>query len=266
MKTTKLIVIFASMLLLALMFSAPVNAVDPIVVNDVWFVAVATQPLSGANVSWTDNGAVFHKVGGRANFTLSRSPPGSPGSVNIGNLSIELVNLEFNNVTKYGKSVYKINLNLNQTNSTLNPYGVGTLQGVAMGTILTMHPVDTLGEGNGTGVFVATQGTGAFANAMLTIDVITAPFPSITAGPTIAIFFGTHSRVNGRGILTMNSLQGTYRDWKVMLHDGRLYAVPPATMTGLPLVQSIGAWDSEYYTRIGKTAVDAAKPYIDSVG
>jgi pimeloyl-ACP methyl ester carboxylesterase len=59
------------------------------------------------------------------------------------------------------------------------------------------------------------------------------------------------------------TVQGTYRDWTVLLLENRIYLYPPATSSGLPPIQSIGTWDPEYYGKLGWTAIDAAKPYID---
>lgn len=59
------------------------------------------------------------------------------------------------------------------------------------------------------------------------------------------------------------TVQGTYRDWTVLLLENRIYVYPPATSSGLPPVESIGTWDPEYYGKLGWTPIDAAKPYID---
>jgi hypothetical protein len=59
------------------------------------------------------------------------------------------------------------------------------------------------------------------------------------------------------------SVQGTYRDWTVLLYDSRIYLYPPATSSNLPLIQSMGTWDPAFYGSLGWTAVDTIKPYID---
>jgi len=58
-------------------------------------------------------------------------------------------------------------------------------------------------------------------------------------------------------------LQGSYRDWKVVLREGRIYLISPQTVAGTSLIQQVGMWDAEYYGKLGKTVVDAAKPAID---
>ena len=58
-------------------------------------------------------------------------------------------------------------------------------------------------------------------------------------------------------------LQGSYRDWKVVLNAGRIYIISPQTVAGTSLIQQVGMWDAEYYGKLGKTVVDAAKPAID---
>lgn len=68
-----------------------------------------------------------------------------------------------------------------------------------------MFPSTYPGVGNATGTLLLNSGTGNFTNAMLLIDFIMTPFPSAATGPTVAMFFGTHSRVNGRGILTLST-------------------------------------------------------------
>jgi hypothetical protein len=88
------------------------------------------------------------------------------------------------------------------------------------------------------------------------------------------VFFGTYSARDVsqpaydwmyRHIFNLEkaTVQGTYRDWTVLLLENRIYLYPPATSSGLPPIQSIGTWDPEYYGKLGWTAIDAAKPYID---
>ena len=67
---------------------------------------------------------------------------------------------------------------------------------------------------------------------------------------------------SGYPVLT-GALQGTYRDWQVVLSGGRIYILRPQTMAGTPLIQQAGMWDADYYGTLGKTIVDAAKPAID---
>ena len=58
-------------------------------------------------------------------------------------------------------------------------------------------------------------------------------------------------------------LQGSYREWKVVLREGRIYLISPQTVAGASLIYQVGMWDAEYYGKLGKTIVDAAKPAID---
>jgi hypothetical protein len=58
-------------------------------------------------------------------------------------------------------------------------------------------------------------------------------------------------------------IQGVYRDWKVVLYENRIYVCPQETMAGVSPCYCIGVWDAEYYGKIGKTVIDAAKPAID---
>ena len=247
------------MLLLVLMFAAPVNAADQNVNSDVWFVlVVAAIPVDSP--SWTEGGIVLHNTA-NVTWNIMRSPV-TAGTVQIGTAKSQTT-IEFNNASNRGFAVEKFMLNFTDTNSTRNPYGVGTLEAVAAENLIALHTVFTRLSGNGTGTLIATQGTGDFANAMLTGDLVMNPLP---AGPGIiteALFFGTHPRVKGIGRLEFNSLQGTYRDWKVMLYNSRVYLVPPANLTTVSSMINIGTWDSDYYGRIGKSVLDAAKPAID---
>jgi rhodanese-related sulfurtransferase len=59
------------------------------------------------------------------------------------------------------------------------------------------------------------------------------------------------------------TLQGSYRNWTVVLNGDRIYVISPQTNAGAPLVQQVGMWDADYYGKLGKTVVDAAKPAID---
>src|SRR4030067_843250 len=58
-------------------------------------------------------------------------------------------------------------------------------------------------------------------------------------------------------------LQGSYRDWKVVLNAGRIYLISPQTVAGASLIYQVGMWDAEDYGNLGKTVVDAATPAID---
>jgi len=60
-------------------------------------------------------------------------------------------------------------------------------------------------------------------------------------------------------------LQGTYRNWSVMLYENRIYVFPPSTLANAPTIMSVGTWDQQYYSRLGITPLDAAKPAIDEL-
>jgi hypothetical protein len=181
----------------------PVKAADATVDNSVWFVAMSTTAVPG-NMSWTNgtSGNIWRNTGFITYFNLLRSPPGTSGSTIIGTMTSQ-TNLEYNTLTRKGTATITAILNFSETNSTKNPYGVGTMQAKAVNVEVTgMFPPTNPGIGNATGVLIAGNGTGALANKMLTIDFIMVPFPSAGTGPLEAMFFGTHSRVNGMGVLT----------------------------------------------------------------
>lgn len=64
-------------------------------------------------------------------------------------------------------------------------------------------------------------------------------------------------------LVALSDQIGEYRGWKVVPFNGRIYVIPPPSATGVVWPQQIGTWDAEYYGKLGKTMVDAAKPAID---
>jgi hypothetical protein len=207
MKKQKIIVSLSIVVLLVAssLAIAPVNAADPTVNSDTWFVlTLQTGATTGNNVTYTNNGTVLHNV---ANYTwaVMRSPV-TAGTVQIGTAKSQLT-LDFNNVTNTGNAVYKFSMNLTETNSTKNPYGVGTLEVTAMVSVTGMM-TGIYGfpyvPGFATGSLVSTSGTGAFATAKLYGDLVINPLalgPFGLNGYASALFFGTHARVNGAGVL-----------------------------------------------------------------
>jgi hypothetical protein len=152
------------------------------------------------DISWV-NDTFGRNMGFTANYTLYRSPANA-GSIVIGNMTTQTY-LEINNATGIGTANFTAVLTFSETNTTKNPFGVGTLQGSVVQKVTSMFPGNTNPSiGNSTGTLIASQGTGAFTNAVLTIDFLTMPYPSVTTGPTQMMFFGTHSQVKGTGILT----------------------------------------------------------------
>jgi hypothetical protein len=203
MKKNKLYIFAITFSVLILLGIAPFlttnAATDPTVMNDVWFVGLVTGTQKG-EISWV-NDTFGRNMGFTSNYTLYRSPANA-GSIVIGNMTTQTY-LEINNATGIGTANFTAVLTFSETNTTKNPFGVGTLQGSAVQKVTSMFPGSTNPSiGNSTGTLIASQGTGAFTNAVLTIDFISAPFPSVTTGPISSMFFGTHSRVNGTGILT----------------------------------------------------------------
>jgi hypothetical protein len=203
MKKNRLYILAITLSVLMLMGIAPFSttnaATDPTVMNDVWFVGLVTGSQKG-DISWV-NDTFGRNMGFTANYTLYRSPAGA-GTIVIGNMTMQ-TNLEINNATGIGNANFTAVLTFSETNTTKNPFGVGTLQGSAVQKVTSMYPGNTNPSiGNSTGTLIASQGTGAFANAVLTIDFLTMPYPSVTSGPTQAMYFGTHSKINGTGILT----------------------------------------------------------------
>jgi hypothetical protein len=202
MKKNKMYIFAITLSVLMLAGIAPFStnaATDPTVMNDVWFVGLVASSQPG-QISWT-NGTIGRNIGAIINYTLYRSPANS-GTIIIGNMIAQL-DVEISNATGIGSANFTSVLTFSEGNSTKNPFGVGTLRGNATMKVTSLFPGNTNPSiGNSTGTLIASQGTGAFTNAVLTMDFLTMPFPSVSTGPTQAMYFGTHSRVNGTGILT----------------------------------------------------------------
>ena len=198
MKTQKITVFISIVALLAasLMAITPVNAADPTVNSDTWFVLTLSS-ASGAVKNFT---STTTHVEANITWNVMRSP-GIAGTVQIGTASSRMV-FDFNNATNQGSSTYKMTMNLTETNSTKNPYGIGTLNVTITADVTS---IGTLALGvrdnpaDGKGTLVSTSGTGAFATAKLYGDLVLAPLfvgPLTANGYTEALFFGTHARVN----------------------------------------------------------------------
>jgi len=239
---TKILAIALSVLMLAGIapFSS-VNAADPTVINDVWFVVMQTSAVSGAASTLND---IYNSTGATIYASILRSPPGTQGSTVIGNATTR-IDLLFNNVTKQGLATISMTLNFSDVNVTRNPYGVGVIQAKATNVAVTsLFPSANPGVGNASGTLVSTSGTGAFVNVVLVVDFIMTPYPSGTTGPNEAMFFGSHSRVNGRGILTTYYLPPT------TIYDAWFVAMPSSaavTSTNTSTVSGI-------YSNIGYTS------------
>jgi len=195
------ITILLALGLLSSLALLPVNAEETRVNSNAWFVLVLTG-ATGFDVSYTDGGTVLHDAG---NYTwnLMQSPPGVAGTVQIGTAK-SVTFMDFNNATNRGNTTIRLSLNFTETNSTRNPYGVGTIEAIATANLNATYPLSAFVVGNGTGTLTSTSGTGAFKRAVLTGDLVLTPF---AIGPTVyeGLFFGTHPRVNGTGLLSYYS-------------------------------------------------------------
>lgn len=191
-------------LLISMTFVLPISAViaaKPNVDDAVWFTAAVLNPTPTAiGKSWlTGKDTIIHMKGRARNLGVFRSPPGSPGTVLIGSMSTMVETFVFNTKTSEGQLIIKVTISLTETDSTKNPYGVGTLEGTLIAKVTNLHPLMADSPGNATGFIVATHGSGAFEKAKLTADVVMWAFGPPTPGRFI--FFGTHENVNGRGII-----------------------------------------------------------------
>jgi hypothetical protein len=235
MKRTKvLILVLACSLTLSSSALLPVKAEDILVNSNAWFVLVLTG-ATGFNVSYSDGGTVLHDIG---NYTwnLMQSPPGVAGTIQIGTAK-SVTSMDFNNVTNRGNTTIRLSLNFTDTNSTRNPYGVGTIEAIATANLNATYPSNAFVVGNGTGTLTSTSGTGAFKRAVLTGDLVLTPF---AFGTQIAegLFFGTHPRVNGKGLLTYYSPIGASAFCSVTVWTGWKWYF---------FVQSVGGVGSHTY-------------------
>jgi hypothetical protein len=182
------------------MLVSPVLAEKPTEVTGVWFVwSLVTGATTGNDVTWTGDGTILHN---HATYTwnLNRSPPGQQGSVVIGNVVTES-NLQFNTLTGEGNVLIKAVITFTSTNTQVNPYGVGTFECTAVAKITSMNAKYPLVFGDGQGFIVSNTGTGDFANAKLTADLVMGPVPATGIPLTEGVFFGVHQRVNGEGTI-----------------------------------------------------------------
>lgn len=197
----KILGVFLTLLVVAMLVS-PVMAAKPTEITGVWFVwGLATGATTGNDVTWTGDGTILHN---EATYTwnLMRSP--AAGTVQIGTVETHS-NLMFNTLTSEGNVLIKATLTFSETDKAKNPYGTGTIECTAVAKITSMNPKFQYVFGNGEGSIVGTTGTGDFANAKLTADLVTGliplpPAPTQTEG----IFFGVHQRVNGEGTIVFH--------------------------------------------------------------
>ncbi len=191
-----------TLLVLPLAAVAPTRAADITTNSDTWFV-LAFQSRSGAVDNFT---STTQHTEANITWTVARSPQ-TAGTVQIGTASSRMVS-DFNNVTNTGQATFQMTLNLTQTDPARNPYGVGTLN-VTTNVNVTAMGNSTYGilrlPADGKGTLNSTSGTGAFSPAKLYGDVvmgtIVVPTSVSPNGYTEGIFFGTHPRVNGTGML-----------------------------------------------------------------
>jgi hypothetical protein len=191
-------------------FIAPTFAAAPTLMDDVWFVIPMFISTTGTIPAvsftpdrvWTsDDGTVLHNMGTTVSTYIARSPPGAAGTVRIGTMTAQS-NFVFDTKTQTGTLNMKISITLTAASSSAypQPYGIGTFEGTLVAEITSLSPYATTKTGplpgNGQGYFVATHGTGDFANAKLEGTLTLEPGTAQpTGGPFITIeyiFFGHH--------------------------------------------------------------------------
>jgi hypothetical protein len=202
---------------------APTFAAAPTAIDDAWFVIPIFvkspgSPAPAVSITpdkvWTsDDGNVLHCMNTQISTYLAHTPTLPPpqvsppsGSVRWGTVTA-VSNFVFDKISNTGTYTMKITLTLKETTTTQgvdptlypNTYGIGTLEGTLVAKVTNLNPyvasnLNCPMPGNGQGIFVATHGTGAFANAKLMAGVTLEPGQAGTAG-SIGIeylFIGHH--------------------------------------------------------------------------
>jgi hypothetical protein len=209
--TVVLVVAFLSAMI------APTFAVAPTTIEDAWFVIpILVKHSNPSAVSidpdkvWTsDDGTVLHSRNTQISTYIAHTPNDvPPGTIRWGTMTA-VSNFVFDTLTNTGTYTMKITLSLAAATSSLqtqypaanypNTYGLGTLEGTFVAEVTSLNPyvsssIDCPMPGNGQGYFIATHGTGAFANAKLSADVTLEP--GTAAGGNIGIeylFIGHHA-------------------------------------------------------------------------
>lgn len=163
-------------------------AAKPIVVDDVWFVAFLIPSGDAGDVSWTGDGTILHQEVSLEWIVFRSVPPASPGSNPIGSMTTEM-DYTFNTKTGEGNAIFKVIITLDEADPVKNPYGIGTLDGVAIAKATSNNALRNV-PGDATGSLVCTKGTGAFMDAKLKADFYVIPHPM--GIPSGYIFFGAH--------------------------------------------------------------------------
>jgi hypothetical protein len=179
---------------------APALAAKPTQIDDAWFVIpifvksnISQYPISIVpDKVWTsDDGTILHAQSSQIATYLAHTPKVvPPGTIRWGTVQA-VSNFVFDTTTNTGTLTMKLTLTLtsaSSSNPTLYPaanypntYGFGTLEGTLVAEVTSLNPyVDTAAlkcpvPGAGQGHFVATHGTGDFANAKLSADVTLEP-------------------------------------------------------------------------------------------
>ncbi len=169
--------------LMALTIAAPVSACTrekPTVVP-CKFTLVGGPDYEPGKVWWTSNNAVLHVRGATANDLIFQGATLTP--VQIGTSENTIVSLDFNTKTGEGYAIITckmtfiapINYYTGQPTGTQNPYGLGTLKGIIIVKVTSLLGQGFTVPGDTEGHLLAMQGTGDFAKATLSADVIGKP-------------------------------------------------------------------------------------------
>jgi hypothetical protein len=133
------------------------------------FTAVASGAPSLGKVWWTCDNSILHVRGATESWGLFLNP-----GVQIGTME-DVIYFDFN--TKTGKGYAT---EIWQMTFIAGPYGVGTLEGIAIDKVTSLYSAvtgyDIPLSGDFTGHIVAFHGTGDFEKATLSANVIGEPF------------------------------------------------------------------------------------------
>lgn len=204
----------------------PTFAAAPTVIDDAWFVipifvkhpTASVVSIDPDKVWMSDDGTVLHSRNTQISTYIAHSPSGvTAGTVRWGTVTA-VSNFVFDTVSNKGTYTIKITLTLTDSFGTNgagypNTYGIGTLEGTLVAEVTSLNPYVDISlncpmPGDGQGYFIATHGTGAFANAKLSADVTLEP-GTAGVGGAIGIeylFIGHHhTHLYNDGAITIHN-------------------------------------------------------------
>ena len=223
MERKMLTTIFAILIMLSLILLLPVQATKPEINDNIYFGCLALSVTDG-DKTMTGDGTVIHNKGIESVFGLFYKTPSMSAAVNIGHMHC-VTNFEFvitgtetktlriggvdTLVTYYvgegvttGKWTIIFGENSQGNPTTVNPFGIGTIEGISVSKVTSTYTTADWFPGESKGLLVATHGTGDFENAKLMSDytgysIVSAPLGNIRVPRITVGFDGSTSALPG---------------------------------------------------------------------